>query len=79
MRRRKRRRERRRRGGVALKKEDPTKDGGGLIRELIFLRPLRAKGYMAKGRKLCKTRLKLKSSSFLAEGYVDKGFIRKGT
>ena len=31
---------------------------GALIRKLIFLQPLRAKGYMAKGRKHCKTRLK---------------------
>ena len=51
---------------------------GTLIRKLIFLQPLRPKGYMAKGRKHYKTRLKLKSSSFLSEGYIDKGLFRKG-
>ena len=51
---------------------------GALIRKLIFLQPLRPKGYMAKGGKHCKTRLKLKSSSFLSEGYIDKGLFRKG-
>ena len=51
---------------------------GALVRKLIFLQPLRPKGYMAKGRKYCKTRLKLKSSSFLSEGYIDKGLFRKG-
>ena len=51
---------------------------GALVRKLIFLQPLRPKGYMAKGRKHCKTLLELKSSSFLAEGYIDKGLFRKG-
>ena len=51
---------------------------GTLKRKCIFERPLRAKGYMAKARKHSKTRLKLKSSSFLSEGYVDKGLFRKG-
>ena len=51
---------------------------GALVRKLIFLQPLRPKGYMAKGGKHCKTRLKLKSSSFLSKGYIDKGLFRKG-
>ena len=39
---------------------------GALVRKLIFLQPLRPKGYVAKSRKRSKTRLKLKSSSFLS-------------
>ena len=51
---------------------------GALVRKLIFLQPLRPKGYMAKDGKHCKTRFKLKSSSFLSKGYIDKGLFRKG-
>ena len=51
---------------------------GALTRTLIFLWSLRAKGYMAKAKKSCKTRLKLKSSSFLLEGYVGKDLASEG-
>ena len=52
---------------------------GAFVRKSIFLQPLRPKGYMAKGGKHCKTRLKLKSSSFSSEGYVDKDVFPNGT
>ena len=51
---------------------------GALLRKSCLESSLSPKGYIAKATKHCKTRLKLKSSSFLSEGYIDKGLFRKG-
>ena len=51
---------------------------GALIRKCIFLQSLRAKGYMAKAKKHCKTRKKLRLPFFLSESYVDNGLFQKG-
>ena len=61
--------------GYIAKENQPK---GVLVRKLIFLQPLRPKGYMAKARNHYKTRLILKSSSFSSEGYIHKGPFRKG-
>ena len=59
-----------------MAKENRSK--GALLRKSCLESSLSPKGYIAKARKHCKTRLKMKSSSFLSEGYVDKDVFPNG-
>ena len=64
-----------------MAKENRTK--GALLRKIHLEALLKAERVHRQGhanaQKHFKTSIKLKSSSFLSEGYVDKGLFRKGT